>query len=125
MKGYRTIIVNMLMALAMGGTIQLSSLPPQVQSTLTVAAMVWAFVAILLRLITTTPVGQKFEAAVEKDLGITPEQMNALLAKLPQQADLNALFTQGEKIVAAVESLNADKHPAPVVAPAAAPVPQH
>ena len=107
MKGYRTVLFSIVMTLAMGGTVQFSSLPPEAQHILTLLAMAWGFVAIFLRLVTTTPVGQKLEAAVGHDLGITPAQMQALLSRLPQTADLNALLDQGEKVIAAVEALKA------------------
>ena len=105
MKGYRTIIVNMLLTLAMGGTVQFSNLPPAAQHWLTIATLAWGFIAILLRLVTDTPVGKKLEADVERELGLSPAQMDALIARLPAKADVADLMAQGQKVIAAVEAM--------------------
>lgn len=115
MKGYRTVIANALFSLITTGAVQYSSLPPDAQHLLTILSLAWGFVGIFLRLVTNTPVGQKLEAEIERDFGLTADQMNQLLSKLPQKADLNALGDQFEKILAVVNQ------PAPAPAPAGTP----
>lgn len=83
MKGYRTVAFNVLMAVVMGGTVQMSDLPPDVQHWLYVLTAVWTVVALALRMITNTPIGKKLEAKVESDFGLTDAQVQALVARLP------------------------------------------
>jgi hypothetical protein len=75
MQGYRTVIFNAVMTLAAGGTVQFSDLPPDAQHWLTLAVMAWGVIAVFLRLITKTPIGQKSVETAEQYLGITPDQL--------------------------------------------------
>lgn len=115
MKGYRTILLNMAAGLALDGGISWSSIPPQYQPWLHVAVVAWMCLAIVLRLITDTPVGQKLEAKIEQELGITPAQMQDLVARLPQQASVDALMGQIRDLGVAVRALRPAAPPAPAV----------
>lgn len=94
MTGYRTVIFNIVMTLGMGGTVQVADLPPTWRAMFTLGVAAWGLVAILIRIGTTTPIGQKIETDIETRFGITHEQMAALIAKLPQAADMNAVSAQ-------------------------------
>jgi hypothetical protein len=97
MQGYRTIIFNAAVTLAAGGTVQFSDLPPDVQHWLTLAVMAWGMIGIVFRLITETPIGQKAEATVERDLGLTPDQLAQIV-----QAVLHAVRNTVETMPVAV-----------------------
>jgi hypothetical protein len=105
MKGYRTIYLNIVMTLAMGGTIQYSSLPHDVQALLTLGAAIWGFTAILLRLITTTPIGQDLEGVIEKKLGVSHAALQAVIDRLPQGTDYAQLVKSVNQIGGAVTAL--------------------
>ena len=144
-KGFRTFFWNAGMTLVMGGSVQTIDVPPNVRMWLTLGIAIFGLGGMLLRLFTTTPVGQSVETKIEAAAGITPEQMAALVAKLPQAADMNAIVAQVGKVesaVADVKASTAATHeavrdvkattsetrdmvaaiPPPVAAPAAAPV---
>lgn len=107
MKGYRTVLFNMGMTLLAGGTVQFSDLPPGAQHWLTLLVGAWGFVGIFLRLVTRTPIGQKVEAELEKDFGITADQMAEIVAELPQKADIAALVDQGRAVAADIAVVKA------------------
>jgi hypothetical protein len=103
MQGYRTIIFNAAMTLAAGGTVQFSDLPPDAQHWLTLAVMAWGMIAVFLRLITTTPIGQKAAATVEQDLGITPDQL-AQIVQAVSHAVQNTVATMPASVTSAAVS---------------------
>ena len=68
MKGYRTIIVNILMLIAaISGMYNIEIPPEQVEAVATGAVSIMAFVNLFLRFITNTPVGESGEVQEEKE----------------------------------------------------------
>lgn len=106
MQGYRTIIFNAVMTLMAGGTVQFSDLPPAAQHWLTLAVMAWGMIAVFLRLITRTPIGQKAAATAERDLGISPDQL-AQIVQAVSHAVQNTVATMPASITSPVASSGA------------------
>jgi hypothetical protein len=84
-QGYRTIIVNAVMTIAAGGTVQFTDLPPQAQHWLTIAVIAWSMLNVILRLLTKTPIAVKVADAVEKTTGLTPAQANEIYAEVSRR----------------------------------------
>jgi hypothetical protein len=115
MQGFRTLAFNILAAVGAVAGIQTAPLPPSWQAWMTVGAAAWGVIAIGLRAITTTPIGKKVEADIEKDLGFSDTQMQQLVDLLPPKDDLVTA-------IAAVKQLQVAAAPllAPLTPPATA-----
>ena len=127
LKGWRTVLVQILFTSGMVGGIQTSDLPPLAQHLLTLGATAWGLIGLVMRMVTTTPIGQSIEAMVEKDTGITQAQYDALVAKLPQ-GSITDIPARVSALEAAVTAAFPKPQPpsqtfqAPIAAPAMTPV---
>lgn len=112
MKGYRTVALNIAMTLAMGGSVQAADLPPAWRAWLTLGIAVWGFVGILLRIATSTPIGQKAADALGARIGITHDEMQDLIDQLPKAEDFDHLKDRVTDIAVDVRAVQASIPPA-------------
>lgn len=105
LKGWRTIVWNILMGSATGGSL-IAGIKPEF---LAVLAAGWSLGGVILRIITTTPVGQKelllVEERLEATLGLTAVQVEALIAKYVPAGSLDDLPARLSAMEAALSAL--------------------
>lgn len=90
MKGYRTIVVFAVVTIA--GILGHHLPDAVVQAYASDIIQITGMLGIGLRLITNSPFGQKEIAKIEAS-GVSADDVNVLLAKLPQQADISDLLS--------------------------------
>ncbi len=104
--GYRTILFNCVTGFAAILGCKLS--PETAAAWGSVLASFWTVGNILLRQVTTTPLGQKVEAGLIAD-GVPAGLIEAIKAQLPTAADTSALTSAISAFATAVEKLS--NHP--------------